>query len=100
VEYRVRDHSLQTDGFTVSRSDDGRRIDIAGICPSCGGSTATTWDFGTGNGYKGIFRRSTTESAVPAGARTVCCDCGYAHSNRPDDALFLGCGAYWQVDLP
>jgi hypothetical protein len=101
VEYRISDHALQTSGFTVTPSTDGRSIEVTGVCPGCGGKTTTTWDYGTGNGYKGLFpRRPAVVAVVPSGARTVCCDCGHAHPNRPDDAVFLGCGAYWQVQLP
>lgn len=59
----------------------------------------TTWTYGSGNGYKGWFapRRAADDTTDPL--RTVCCDCGHAHSNRPDSDPFLGCGAYWQVDL-
>jgi len=101
IEYTISDHHLQKSGFTVRQSDDDRRINVSGACPGCGGLTSTTWDYGTGNGYKGVFRRATNAPKVrPTGPRTVCCDCGHVHANRPDDAVFLGCGAYWQVELP
>ena len=99
VEYRVHDDGTQAASFTVTTSTDGRTIEVTGACPSCGGFTATTWSYGTGNGYKGVLRRQAARAAVPSGPRTVCCECGHAHESRPADAVFLGCGAYWQVDL-
>lgn len=98
IAFELVDHKLQQAGFTVTRSPDGRSITVTGLCPGCGGSTTTTWDFGL-PGYKGIFRRGALDAESPAGARTVCCDCGHAHTDRPADAWSLGCGAYWEVDL-
>jgi hypothetical protein len=99
VDYRVLAHPLQSTGFTVTPSQDGRRIDVSGICPGCGGHTTMTWHYGTGNGYKGPVRRAG-RTPPPAGARTVCCDCGHSHANRPEQVNFLGCGSYWPVELP
>lgn len=96
TEYRVHDEGQQRLGFTVTASPDGRRIEVTGACPSCGGHTTTIWSYGTGNGYKGRRRGGS----APTKRRTVCCDCGHAHANRPADEVFAGCGAYWQVDLP
>jgi hypothetical protein len=100
VEYRVHDHGVQGAGFSVTASTDGRTVDVTGVCPGCGGLTATTWSYGTGNGYKGVLRRQAARESAPSGPRTVCCECGHAHANRPEEAIFLGCGAHWQVDLP
>ena len=100
VEYRVHDNGPQPAGFIVTTSADGRTIEVAGVCPSCGGGTTTTWSYGTGNGYKGVLRRQAARASAPRGARTVCYECGHLHANRPAEAVFLGCGAYWQVALP
>jgi len=100
VEYRVHDTGPRPAGFTVTTSADGRTIEVTGACPSCGGGTTTTWSYGTGNGYKGVLRRQAARAPAPSGPRTVCCECGHAHANRPAEAFFLGCGAHWQVDLP
>lgn len=97
IGFQLVDHRRQ-DGFTVARSPDGDSVTVTGLCPSCGGRTTTTWDFGL-PGDKGIFRRGSREQPAPTGTRTVCCDCGHAHPDRPDDAWSIGCGAYWEVDL-
>ena len=100
IEYRISDHKFQSLGFTVTPSPDARRFDVCGQCPACGGFTETTWDYGTGNGYKAISRRGAKLRRPVSGPRTVCCDCGHNHANRPDGVIFIGCGAYWQVELP
>ena len=100
TEYRVHYVTPQPTGFPSTTSADGRTIEVAGICPTCHGGTTTTWSYGTGNGYKGVLRRQTTHTSPPKGPRTVCCECGHAHASRPEEAIFLGCGAHWQVDLP
>jgi hypothetical protein len=99
TDYRIHDSGPQPAGFTITVSEDGRTVHVEGACPSCGGRFTTTWSFGTGNGYKAYGGRRH-RPPVPSGFRTVCCDCGHAHARRPADAVFLGCGAYWQVDLP
>jgi hypothetical protein len=99
VEYRVHDRGPQPVGFTLTTSVDGRTIEVTGACPGCGGFTTTTWSYGIGNGYKGVLHRQTTRTP-PRGLRTVCCECGHAHASRPTETVFVGCGAYWQVDLP
>jgi hypothetical protein len=98
VKYRIRDYALLT-SFRVTPLAGGRQIEVTGICPGCGGRTSTIWTYGSGNSYKGIIRRSYSQSR-PEGARTVCCDCGHSHADRSEDAVFLGCGAFWQVELP
>jgi hypothetical protein len=99
VKYRIQDYAFLPDGFRVTPSTDGRRIEVIGACPSCGGRTSTVWIYGSGNGYKGAFPFRKKSIAPADGPRTICCDCGHAHADRPDDAVFLGCGAYWQVEL-
>ncbi|WP_424530873.1 hypothetical protein ACOZ38_13725 [Sphaerisporangium viridialbum] len=113
VKYRLIDHGLRREGFTVSPADDGRRIDVVGLCPGCGGHISFSWEYGL-PGYKGIFsrrgERAETErtpdksagngTSGPVLARTVCCDCGHVHAERPADSWDQGCGAYWQVRLP
>ncbi|MFG1754071.1 hypothetical protein [Streptosporangium sandarakinum] len=103
VDYRLADHGLQREGFTVTALPDGRRVDVSGICPGCGGRVSVLWEYGN-PGYKGIFprrgKREDKDADRPVGARTVCCDCGYVHAERPDDSWDQGCGAFWQVELP
>jgi len=99
VKYRVHDYALLTACFRITPATDGRRIEVSGLCPSCGGRTATTWTYGSGNSYKGAFSLRKKPTKPVGGPRTICCDCGHAHADRPDDAVFLGCGAYWQVEL-
>jgi hypothetical protein len=100
IEYAYSDLRFQA-GFTVSAAPDARAIVVSGACPACGGHTSTTWEYGSPQGYKGVFsRRAAPASAPPAGSRTVYCDCGRTHANRPADAWDNGCGAYWQVALP
>jgi hypothetical protein len=99
IKYHIHDYALISEGFVVTPTPDGRRIEVTGICPSCGGRTATTWIYGSGNGYKGTFSFRKRPTVPVGGPRTICCDCGHAHADRPDDAVFLGCGAYWQVEL-
>src|SRR5215472_10893831 len=100
IKYGVQDYALLTDRFQITPLAARRRIDVTGACPACGGHTSTTWSYGSGNAYKGILPRRRQPSGPVAGPRTLCCDCGHAHAGRPDDAVFLGCGAYWQVELP
>lgn len=103
VDYVVRDFRLQSAGFSFSQSTESSesgQLSVSGICPGCGGYTTITWDYGTGNGYKGLLRRGlSSKPTLRPRARTVCCDCGHAHANRPDGAIFVGCGAYWQVEI-
>lgn len=100
IEYALADMQLQ-DGFTIAATPDERSLVVTGLCPACGGHTSTTWDYGIPQGYKGVLgRRSATPAARPTGVRTVYCDCGRTHANRPADAWDNGCGAYWQVPLP
>lgn len=101
VEYRLADHRVQDSGFTITPSEDGRAITVSGACPGCGGQTTIIWEYGLGHGYKGIFSRKQEEAPQPpAGERTVACDCGHQHANRPAETFDQGCGAYWQVKLP
>jgi hypothetical protein len=96
VEYRLADHGLQSSGFTVTRSADGARYDITGTCPGCGARVVRQWAFGP-PGSKG----SREERRVPkAGPRTITCDCGSVHAERPPENFDKGCGAFWQVILP
>jgi rRNA maturation protein Nop10 len=99
VEYQPQDFRERSADFRVTPLADGHRIQVAGLCPSCGGHTTTTWSYGSGNGYKGLRIRRSGPEAPADTLRTVCCDCGHAHPNRPDTDPFIGCGAYWQVDL-
>lgn len=100
VHYRVNEYTA-VDGFQVTRSPDGREITVTGACPGCGGLTSTTWTYGSGNQYKGIRDRFRSRTMDPPADRsgTVCCDCGHSHEHRPDSAVFLGCGAFWRIEL-
>jgi hypothetical protein len=99
IDFRQQDFHERSDAFTIVRRSDGRHIQVIGVCPGCGGSTTTTWSFGSGNGYKGLWRRTPRNDEPVDSYRTVCCDCGHGHPNRPESAPFLGCGAYWRVSL-
>lgn len=100
VKYRVQDFAQLTTGFQITPLTDGQRIQIVGTCPGCGGRTEVIWAYGNANNYKGLFPRRKGERKLSGGPRTVCCDCGHGHLDRPADAIFFGCGAYWQVELP
>ncbi|WP_409463651.1 hypothetical protein [Amycolatopsis sp. GA6-003] len=96
ISYQVKDYELQP-GFVSEPLAGGRGITVTGICPGCGGRTTTNWYYGTGNGYKSFLRKKEA-TPEPAGGRTVCCDCGHGHADRPADEPFLGCGAHWRVE--
>lgn len=85
-------------GFVVTPALDGRGYHVVGQCPRCGGRTTASWNVGTGNGYKGMFSPET--APLRDKRRTVFCECGHAHADRPENAVFFGCGAYWWVELP
>jgi hypothetical protein len=99
VEYQRVEHPPQSAGFTVVPSENGRQIEVSGICAGCGGYTTTTWVYGIGSGYKG-WPRHTRPAAKPTGMKTIICDCGHTHANRPEEEPFHGCGSYWLVELP
>lgn len=99
VEYSIQDFSDRVTGWSVRPGDDRQTFTVAGVCPGCGGRTETVWMFGSGNGHKGIFGRRAATTEPADRRRTVCCDCGHAHANRPADAAFLGCGAHWRVEF-
>ncbi|SEM64238.1 hypothetical protein [Nonomuraea pusilla] len=96
IDYQLADRGLQEKGFIVTEAAAGD-LEVVGTCPACLGTTASPWTYGLAGG-KGVFKRQ--EKAKPRGPRTVYCECGYMHPNRPDTAWDLGCGAYWQVELP
>ncbi|MDG4787562.1 hypothetical protein O7626_16740 [Micromonospora sp. WMMD1102] len=102
VEYGVRLYPDQVGRFRITPSADGRETRIEGVCPGCGGYTATVWVRGSGNSHKGIFGGSSTRSIARVSDRTrmINCECGHAHRNRPEAAPFHGCGAHWLVELP
>ncbi|MFJ7218874.1 hypothetical protein [Amycolatopsis sp. NPDC098790] len=97
ISYQVKDYELQPE-FSTQRLVGGHGINVTGICPGCGGRTTTNWYYGTGNGYK-AFRRKKEPVTEPADGRTVCCDCGHGHADRPADEPFQGCGAHWRVKI-
>jgi hypothetical protein len=103
VEYRVADLGLMREGFTVTPSADGSRIDVAGTCPGCGARVTSSWEYGI-PGYKGVFPRREKSGRVEAERekrdRTIVCACGHVHANRPAESWDLGCGACWQVEVP
>ncbi|ROO88543.1 hypothetical protein EDD29_6214 [Actinocorallia herbida] len=94
VEYRLFDHGLQPGGFTVTEVEGG--FDVAGVCPGCGALVRVRWSFGA-VGTKGWGRQ---KSQVQSGPRTITCDCGHTHAERPPENWDKGCGAVWQVELP
>ncbi|TDD50022.1 hypothetical protein E1286_12865 [Nonomuraea terrae] len=98
IEYQVVDRGPQKEGFTVDKSPTEDGLEVSGVCPACHGRTTTPWSYGIAGG-KGVFRKKR-ENAQPSGPRTVACECGYAHPNRPETAWNVGCGAYWTVELP
>ena len=83
-------------GFTVLEVEGG--LTVTGNCPGCGGQTSMTFRYGTPQGYKGLFRR-TTNSQPTSRKVTVYCTCGHLHADRPAESPDNGCGAYWLVDL-
>jgi hypothetical protein len=95
ISYQVKDYELQS-GFITEPMAEGRGINVTGTCPGCGGRTTTNWYYGTGNGYKSFWRKKEPPSE-PVDGRTVCCDCGHGHLDRPVEEPFQGCGAYWRV---
>lgn len=100
VDFTVQEFDGPIVGFVVNRADDGRQYHVAGKCPRCQGRTTATWPVGTGIGHKGLFSPARPRRDADDGLRTVFCDCGHAHANRPDSAVFQGCGAHWRVALP
>jgi hypothetical protein len=94
VEYRLEDHGLRTDGFAVTRAADGSRYDIVGVCPGCGARVVRQWRFGPPGTKGGKGQRKPKP-----GPRTLTCDCGRAHAERPPENYDKGCGAFWQVML-
>ncbi|GGT38408.1 hypothetical protein ACFFV7_32360 [Nonomuraea spiralis] len=98
IDYQVDDRGLQDSGFAVTPAPAGD-LEVSGTCPACLGKTASPWVYGIA-GTKGVFKREKQEKPKPTGPRTVYCECGYMHPNRPETAWDLGCGAYWQVRLP
>jgi hypothetical protein len=77
------------DDFTVASLPDGQGFLVTGVCPGCGGRIRREWLYGTGNGYKGVFGRR----------RTLRCNCGNVHADRPAEEHLIGCGAFWTVEL-
>ncbi|GAA2863234.1 hypothetical protein ABT362_26530 [Nonomuraea rubra] len=96
IEYQRVNRGPQQD-FTVAKSLTEEGFEVSGLCPECKGKTSTPWPFGIA-GAKGLFKKN--EEPHPSGPRTVGCECGYAHANRPDGLWIVGCGAYWTVELP
>lgn len=97
TDFAEIDYPLQ-DGFSVITSADGRRIEVTGVCPGCGGNTTTAFEYGVA-GYKGFPGRRKPDPSRPSGPRTVYCECGHWHPNRPAEATDNGCGAFWSVVL-
>jgi hypothetical protein len=83
--------------FEIKRRSEGTGLTATGICPACGGRTATTLSYGIGGskGFRGLPHPPLAKSPV-----TIFCECGHAHADRPADALDKGCGRFWLVDLP
>jgi hypothetical protein len=57
----------------------------------------TYWSYGSANGYKG---HGDPVNEPEDRWRTIGCECGFQHKNRPETATFAGCGAYWRIELP
>jgi hypothetical protein len=84
--------------FEVAFATNKKSVTISGICPACGGQTVTTIPSGYGYGLKGPSH-SSRQVVMPPQA-TVFCECGHAHPDRPPEALDVGCGRFWTVELP
>ena len=85
--------------FTVEWTADGRSVTVRGHCPECRALTSSEFRAGLG-GSKGAFRGSPKPPlTVLPSPLTVYCECGYAHEDRPQNALDTGCGRYWSVYL-
>jgi hypothetical protein len=96
VEYRRHDLG-DIAGFSVAERAGRDGVDVSGVCPGCGGGMSTYWGYGSANGYKG----PGDPGPGPADRwRTISCECGFGHRNRPDSAEFAGCGAFWRIELP
>lgn len=96
TEYRIFDHGLQHDGFTITVT--GERVRFTGVCPGCGGRTSFTWDHGL-PGHKSGSAPDRESPDLGDHPRTLFCECGFTHAERPPDAWDRGCGAFWQVKL-
>ncbi|MBN6055205.1 hypothetical protein JYK22_24935, partial [Nonomuraea sp. RK-328] len=103
IDYRVWDHGPQPAGFTVTDSGADGGLEVSGTCPACHGWTVTPWSYGA-VGSKGVLDsllgRGAPAQNKPTGRRTVYCECGHLHPNRPETAWDYGCGAFWTVELP
>jgi hypothetical protein len=99
VRFAAVEAAAQTAGqFTAEWAADGRSVTVRGHCPECRGLTSTEFTRGLvgSKGFRGSTRPRPTQLPSPL---TVYCECGYAHEDRPPDALDTGCGRYWWVHL-
>lgn len=98
IDYAETEFDPQ-EGFSVSETPEG--LEIAGVCPACGGRTRFEIGRGSPQGFKGIFRRRAAEPRdEPVRKVTVFCACGHMHAERPPESIENGCGAFWTVELP
>ncbi|MFI9389367.1 hypothetical protein ACIG53_00635 [Streptomyces bauhiniae] len=74
---------------------------VTGPCPRCRGTSTTEFPLGV-VGSKGFpWRRdkapSPAEQSTVVSAEVLYCECGFGHPELPENALFVGCGAYWRL---
>lgn len=98
IDWAEVDFGLRED-FAVKALSDGNGFTVEGVCPGCGAMTSDEWILAI-PGYKGREITKHTPEQPKPGPRTVGCDCGSPHANRPPGGPYDGCGATWKVNLP
>ncbi|WP_157167141.1 hypothetical protein [Streptomyces typhae] len=107
IVYAEQDVDAATVSFTGRASADGLGVVVTGDCPRCHGSTASEYRYGLpGTGTKGLWSKltGTARTEPDPGSvtetlrqETYFCECGHPHPQLPGNAVFVGCGASWQV---
>jgi hypothetical protein len=101
IEYIEEEAELPAGtAFDINFDQARRTVTASGACPACGGHTSTEFSYGIGGaGTKGRHPQDpmTPTPAIPEA--TIYCECGHAHPGRPTNALDVGCGRFWQVDV-
>ncbi len=98
IPWTRHDHAVP-DGFTVTPIAENKGFEVNGVCPGCGGRIRREWRYGSGNGYKGIFKHRQPPRPKP-GPRTVRCCCGHFHADRPAEETLEAAGPTGMVNLP